>query len=225
MGSGLAPGGAGLFAAHMEQVELEKRSSIVRAQFNRQVLSIRWVDNLIFCRLRILDPVIRVVLRGFQKENFYGEGLKLEKQRGNEAFGFIFYSLKGNICVKQCAKYLDRCDVPGILRKWRNVQGPMTFQTDRVTRAVIVGHFTRVLDMSNCDGATMSKQIMRLIWELRSLDFPEKVVAASFNKVRTQMWSKLPGVEGSWDVSPTTAFALAVCADVAAAVFARLGSG
>lgn len=132
MGSGLAPGGACLYAAHREQCELNKHLKATIDKFFQQILPIRWVDDLIFCKKKQLDQVVKRVLIELRKCTFYGAGLALEKQDGNEAFGFESNSREGRVCVRQSAKYVTKFDDKGMVRKWKNVQGPCSFQPEHV---------------------------------------------------------------------------------------------
>lgn len=122
MGSGLAAGGACLFAAHREQMKLNSVSECVRQKFYREVLPLRRVDDLLFCHARCLSPEVRHLLDELQDEAFYGGRLKLENVGGNEAFGFSLQSVCGMIKVRQAPKFIRSLKAGSFTKRWALIQ-------------------------------------------------------------------------------------------------------
>lgn len=103
------------------------------------------------------------------------------------------------------------------MKNWVTIQGDNTFQPDRVTRGVITGFFTRILDMPNECGVRVTHQLKRLVWEPISVGVPLDCIKATFRKISAQMRMVLHGVSDAFEVSPTTAEVLHVGCDAVSA--------
>lgn len=79
--------------------------------------------------------------------------------------------------------------------------------------------------MCNEGRDSMSSQLIRLIWELRSVEFSEKLVATVLRKIKAQMWCTLPNVDGHIDTDPLQAELSALSADASAAVNRKVKLG
>lgn len=207
---------------HMEQERINLIPPDMLELFFQQILPIRWVDDAFYVLLERLTPEVAAVFADLTREGFYGGGLRLLKQEGNEAFGFMFKVENGQIRVRQSAEYIEKFDDLCFEKQWSNVQGNGTFQSERVSVGVTSGYFARLLDMTNEAAPNTKAQLVRLIWEMRSVGIPSDTIRRGYAKIKQQMWQNLEGLEKHMWVARTVARACAMGADATALVLDKV---
>lgn len=224
MGSGLGAGGACLYAAHKGQGRIDIIPPDIIEVFFQQVLPLRWVDDALYVLLERLTPEVEQVLRDVTHEGFYGGGLRLLQQDGNEASGFLFEVRNNIIQVRQSPKHIRKLDDQCFEQEWSSVPGDNTFQSHRVSVGVVSGYFARLFDMTNETACGAKAQVSRLIWGIRSVHIPPDTIRRGYAKIRSQLWQNISEVEKHMWVTPHMAAACAACADASALVLSTAES-
>ena len=148
----------------------------------------RWLDDVLYVMCEVITVPARRALRVMQSFEFYGEHLKLEPAMDPEPFGFkISLGKKGITMRSRLAFVRERAaggEKGGAFGSERStLHGGPQFRSQRITAAVMTGHFTRVLDLSNETWEVLRMSLLRMAVELILMKYPKDMLRKTLLKM------------------------------------------
>lgn len=196
IGSPIAAGAASLVVAHREHIKQKLMKKRIFNELAKCVLKRCWLDDAIQIRKKKLSREAEQELETMRSLHFYGPSLRLLPVPGREAFGFLVdWDVVGVIRVRpkwsfvhKHAEFLATKDGGVPLKIGLN--GGVQYRSSSMERGVTVGHFVRVLDMTNAHGDELECMLARLAVELRRIGTSCKIVRYAIEKAERHAGTK-----------------------------------
>lgn len=106
------------------------------------------------------------------------------------------YTKNGRVCARHNQKYVRDFKALGFEKRWPRLQGYDAFQSEKMQAGVLLGQGLRLVDMSMEGKRGMVRQLRRYVLELRTLNYPPRMIKDMLARVQAQINCKIEGLDG-----------------------------
>lgn len=224
IGSPLAAGASSLAVAYLEMLIQSGIPAHLSEEWKRNVLCMRWLDDLVIFIRKGASEALKSFVQNLVVEDLYGNGLRLIRVRGSEAFGFHFAATPtGEIEARQKLGFAEKpaewAAEEQELRHWLKARargaaegsiakppphrlrlgmhGGPQWRLGTAGLGIAMGYVLRFLDMSNLEEKNIVGGLVRIFIELKRTGTPVAVLHRVLRRLRGTVWCSTEAVKHS----------------------------